>query len=54
MTGRRHGIMDEQPAGDPSNPGLRAYLLRRAWLKVATGLAALVLLAAIWIAWRLG
>ena len=33
---------------------MRDILIRRAWLRLATGLLALALIAAIWIHWRWG
>jgi hypothetical protein len=33
---------------------MRDILIRRSWLRLATGLLALTLIAAIWINWRWG
>jgi hypothetical protein len=37
-----------------ADPPIRALLTRLQWLKLATGLAALALLGAIWLVWRWG
>jgi hypothetical protein len=37
-----------------NDPQIMAKVARLQWIKFATGLAALALIAAIWLTWRLG
>jgi hypothetical protein len=37
-----------------ADPQIMAKAVRLQWIKLATGLAALALIAAIWLVWRLG
>jgi len=44
-----------RPQGAPADdPQWMAVIAQRHWLKLAAALAALALLGAIWLAWRLG